>query len=95
MFHPCSRTLLLADLAFNLGPPASWLTQLGLRLSGVWDRFAPTRTCRLLSRDRAATRACPQRILAWDFDCVDVGHGRNVPHGGRDALRSAFAFLNP
>lgn len=94
-FHPRSRTLLLADLAFNLGPPAPWLTQLGLRLSGAWNRFAPTRTCRLLIRDRAATRASLQRILAWDFDRVVVGHGRNVPHGGRDALRSAFAFLDP
>jgi hypothetical protein len=91
--HRASRTLILTDLAFNLGPPAPLLTQFALRLSGAWNRFTPSRTCKLLMRDRAAVRASLDRILAWDFDRILVGHGRNVDAGGQAALRDAFAFL--
>lgn len=91
--HRPSRTLILADLAFNLGPPAPLFTQLALRLSGAGDRFAPTRTCKLLMRDRPAVRASLDRLLAWEFDRILVGHGRNLETNGKNALRAAFAFL--
>ena len=91
--HRASRSLLLADLAFNLGGEAPWLTRLAMRLSGAWGRFTPTRFCKSLMRDRAAVRASIDRILSWDFDRIIVGHGRNIERGGKDALREAFAFL--
>lgn len=91
--HRPSRTLMLADLAFNVGPPAPFFTQLALRASGAWNRFAPSRTCKLLMRDRRAVRASLDRILAWDFDRLLVGHGRNIESNAKAALREAFAFL--
>lgn len=92
-FHRASRSLILADLSFNLGPPGPLLTAIAMRLNGVWGRFGPSRLCRSLIKDRAATRASLDRILAWDFDRVIVGHGRNIDIGGKKALREAFAFL--
>jgi len=38
-----SRTLVLTDLAFNLRPPAPWLTRQIIRLNGGFDRCGPTR----------------------------------------------------
>jgi len=47
----------------------------------------------LLIRDRAAARACMERILDWDFDRVIVAHGDVLAHGGREALRRGYAWL--
>jgi hypothetical protein len=45
-------------------------------------------------RDKAAARRFLDRILGWDFDRIVVGHGELVETGGRDALRSAYAWLS-
>ena len=91
--HRASRTLILADLAFNLGPPGPWFTAFVMRLNNAWGRFTPSRVCRSLMQDRAAVRASLDRILAWDFDRVLVGHGTNLQAGGKEIFRAAFAFL--
>jgi len=91
--HRPSRSLILADLAFNLGPPAPWLTALAMRANRAWGRFTPSRFCRGLMRDRAAVRSSLDLILTWDFDRIIVGHGRNIDTGGKAALRAAFDFL--
>ena len=85
---------MIADLAFNLGPPGPWLTALAMRLNGVWGRFGPSRFCKSLMRNRTAVRASLDFLLEWDFDRIVVGHGRNLETGGKDALRKAFAFLD-
>lgn len=92
-FHRASRTLILADLAFNFGPDTRGLLALIMKLNGAYGRLAPTRFGRFLMRDRAAVRASLEHILAWDFDRILVGHGHNIETGGKPALRSAFAFL--
>jgi hypothetical protein len=90
--HRPSRTLILADLAFNLQPPKPWLTRLAMRLNGSYARLAPTRFCRTMIRDRTAFRASLQRVLAWEFDRILVGHGEEVSTGGRAALKDVFKF---
>ncbi|HEY5550518.1 MAG TPA: hypothetical protein VIK52_01415 [Opitutaceae bacterium] len=90
--HVASRTLIVADLMFNLDPP-DLRSRLLLRLNGALGRPTPSRMFRMAIRDRAAFRESLDRVLAWDFDRVIVGHGENVTSGGRDVLRGAFAFL--
>ncbi len=92
-FHAASRSLMLADLAFNLGPPGPFLTMLAMRTSGIWGKFGPSRFCRSMMTDKSAVRASLDRILAWDFDRIIVGHGRNVETGGKQVFREAFGFL--
>ncbi|MEO8605008.1 MAG: DUF4336 domain-containing protein [bacterium] len=91
--HRASRTLLLSDLAFNVGPEASRGARIGFRLIGAYDRFGPTLVEKLLIRDRAAARRSLERILAWDFDRVVVAHGRVLETGGRQALRDGYQWL--
>lgn len=91
--HRASRTLLTCDLAFNLGREAPFATRAVFRLLGGYGRFGPTLVEKLLIRDRAAARASLERILAWDFDRVVVTHGAVLEHGGREALRAAYAWL--
>jgi hypothetical protein len=91
-FHRPSRTLILCDLAFNFGPRSALPTRvlMGLLRS---TGFGPSKLDPLLIRDRAAARESLERILAWDFDRVVVAHGDVLEHGGREALRSGYAWL--
>lgn len=91
--HRPSRSLIIADLAFNFGPDTQWLLAFMIRLGGTWGRFSPSRFCQSLMHDRAAVRASIDQILRWDFDRIVVGHGQNIETGGKEALRAAFAFL--
>jgi hypothetical protein len=91
--HRPSRTLIIADLAFNLGPDGPWLLALIMKLNHAWGRFTPTRFSKSMMKDRAAVRASIEHILTWDFDRILVGHGANIETNGKAALREAFAFL--
>lgn len=92
-FHRESRSLIIADIAMNIGPPKPLLTAVLMRLSGAWNKFTPTAFAKTLMKDPAAVRASIDSILKWDFDRIIVGHGWNIDTGGKDALRAAFAFL--
>ena len=91
--HRASRTLIVTDLVFNVRDHPSRLTRLVFRFENAYGRLAPIRTWRLLIRNHAAAAAAIDRILAWDFDRVIVTHGEVLASGGRDAVRSAFAWL--
>ena len=92
-FHRASRTLILCDLAFNIGPSAAAVTRFLMRMIGSYGRFGPSKLDPFLIRDRAAARRSLERILAWDFDRVVVAHGDIVESGGREALREGYAWL--
>jgi len=92
-FHRSSRTLLAADLVYNVGAEASALTRLFFRLLGGYGRVGATRLERLLIRDRSAARASLERILEWDFERVILAHGEVLERGGPAALRAGYAWL--
>lgn len=91
--HRPSRTLIVADLAFNLGPDMPWLSRQLCRLNGCYCRFTPSRMFKSVIRDQATLRRSLDHILDWDFDRIILSHGANLPAGGPDALRKAFGFL--
>jgi hypothetical protein len=93
LVHAPSRTLVATDFVFNVRAPAPWFTRTFMRFNGGFDRFGPTRICRSMVKDRAATRAAVERLLAEDFDRIVVTHGQVLPSGGREALRAGFAWL--
>jgi hypothetical protein len=92
-FHPASRTLIAADLAFNIREDSPAVTRFASRLLRGYGRLGPSLLERVLIRDRRAARACLNRILEWDFDRVIVAHGQVMPCGGREALRAGYAWL--
>lgn len=92
--HRPSRTLIVADLAFNLQGAMGWTESLLCRANGCYHRFTPSRMFRAVIADRAAFRSSLDQILSWDFDRIIISHGDNIERGGRQALRAAFAFLH-
>jgi hypothetical protein len=93
-FHPSTRTLLFTDLVFNIPTGGRGASRLFYSLVGAEGRFGPHRLARwFFIRDRAAARESVEHVLRWDFDRVIMSHGDVLEHGGREAVRHAFAFL--
>ena len=91
--HRASRTLIVTDLSFNLGPDMPFLSRVMLRLNDCYCKFGTSRLLRTTIKDRSALRASLDHVLAWDFDRVVLSHGRNLDSGAKTALSDAFAFL--
>lgn len=92
-FHRPSATLLLTDLAFNIGPSAPPLTRLAFRAGRAYGRLSPTLIERILVRDRPAFRRSLTRILEWPFERVVVTHGQVLEKGGREALARGYSWV--
>jgi hypothetical protein len=91
--HRPTRTLILTDLAFNLGGEMPFLSKILLRINDCYCKFAVSRLLKTTIKDRAAVRASIDHVLTWDFDRIVVSHGDNVATDGKPMLREAFAFL--
>jgi Domain of unknown function (DUF4336) len=94
-FHRKSRTLVLTDAVHNFVERRPFMTRVVFGMIGGYGGFKSTAAEKLLARDRPASRASLDRILAWDFDRVIMSHGEVLDQGGPDALRAAYAWLKP
>jgi hypothetical protein len=97
-FHRASRTLICADLLFNIRQPATRATALLLTLMGTRGRLAMSRVWRRYAKDRAALRASVEQLLGYEFVRVVPAHGEvfdgasgvgSVP----EATRAALAWM--
>nr|AYM52343.1 hypothetical protein [Hyalangium minutum] len=91
--HRPSRTLLVTDVAFHIRSSPSWLTRTYLKLNGTYGKLAPTMLLKSQVKDRQALRTSLETVWGWDFERVVVCHGEVLEHGGKEALRSGFAWL--
>ena len=91
-FHRASRTLVCADLLFDLSRHPSRLTRLVARILRNRD-VGTTWLEPLIIRDRAAGREQVDRMLGWDVERIVLSHGDLVATGGREVLRRAYAWL--
>ena len=91
--HQASRSLVVADLVFNIHRSQSSLLRLYLRLARMYRRTAQSIVWRLLVNDRAAAAGSSATILAWSFDRVIVAHGDIVDDGARERMREALAWM--
>jgi len=73
-FHRASRTLICADLLFNVRHEPSFGTRLVYRLLGAYGRPAQSWFFRK-SMDRSAVAPQLQTVLGWNFQRVCMSHG--------------------
>jgi hypothetical protein len=94
LYHRPSRTLVVADLVFNLGPgpgTPAW-TRLFMRcVGGVKCSLGMSRFFRFMIRDREAFQQSLRTMMEWDFDRLIVAHGDVVENGAKEKLKQAFA----
>lgn len=94
LFHSPSRSLICADLVFNIQEEPSWITRGFWRLLGVWKTFGVSRAWRLMVKDRAAFARTVDAIVAWNADRIVMAHG-SVVEGGAERLREALSDWQP
>jgi uncharacterized protein DUF4336 len=93
VLHRPTRTAILADLAFHLSDQRPTYLKLWFRFVRAYPGCKVPWFFKLAPRDRSYMRAKVDRLLAWDFDQLIVGHGDVIATGGKEALREAFAWL--
>ncbi|KAJ5908153.1 hypothetical protein N7495_000835 [Penicillium taxi] len=105
--HKPSRTVIEADLVFNLpateqysktedGSTANFLTRvvvplLSIGIPATWQRRFAWYI--LSSKDRNAFTESMKRIIRWDFDRIIPCHGDVIETGAKDSFQNVMAFF--
>lgn len=89
-FHKKSRTLIVADLCFNLVHAQGLGAKLILNLFGTHKRFAMSRLWLPLLKDRSAALKSLERVFAFDFDNIVMAHGEPIVGRAKGLLQSAL-----
>lgn len=92
-FHRKTRTFVCADALLHLSTHPSVVTRAVARFvmlntapgKGWMERFAV--------KDRVLCRRQIDRVLEWDVDGALLAHGAPLAHGGRTAIREAYAWV--
>lgn len=93
-FHTTSKSLIVADLLFNIDGNARFATRVAARLGGFYRRLAMPLDMKLwYVRDREALKQSIQRIMNFPFDKIIIGHGANICCDGRTEFRQALQWL--
>jgi hypothetical protein len=93
LFHRIGRTLITADLAFNVQASGGVLSRVMLRLNDSYRSFGPSRVCRRHITRPDLARTDVDRILGWSPDRVVVSHGEILMSGAEESLRRAYGWL--
>ncbi len=94
-FHAASKTLICADLFFNVQPSLArgFLTPLMLRLAGAWARPMQSKLIRTVTKDRARAGASVARALEWPFERVVMAHGEVLEDDAKARARHACHWM--
>jgi hypothetical protein len=91
-FHRPTRTMICADVIFNLSDHPNRLTRFVALL--LWNRKpGATWLERAMIRDRAGAREQVDRMLAWRPERILLAHGKCIERDGEEILRRAYAWL--
>lgn len=93
LFHRASRTLISADLAFNIQTSTGFLSRTLLRLNDSYETFGPSRVCRAKITERRMARADLDAILAFEPDQMVLAHGDLLMTGATAALKQSYTWL--
>jgi hypothetical protein len=93
LFHRATRTLITADLSFNIQSSDGLLSRLMLRLNDSYETFGPSRVCRRHITAPRMARADVDAIIALAPERIVVSHGDLLLFGAAAALRQAYAWL--
>jgi len=91
-FHVESQSLILTDLAFNLGGGMSLWGKCFLGLNGAYNRFTPTRILKSLIKDQHAFCDSIQTVAQWNFKQIIIAHGTPITQDARSVFDKAFAW---
>lgn len=89
-FHKSSKTLVVADLFFNLLHAKGLGSWIILKIFGTYRRFGISSFYLRAVTDQEAFKKSLRDILALDVQNIVMGHGDPVTHGARDLIHRAI-----
>jgi len=89
--HRATRTLIVADLFFNVSLPSGGLAWLMGKLADIGGRPKPARIWRAMIKDPASFQGSLRRIMELDFDRIIPGHGELIECNAKHVLGDAFS----
>ena len=96
LYHQPSRSLIMADLIFNIAPQAQNIFgRLFLRLNGVYHRPGVSRIFRSYIKDKPAFIDSLHEIQSYPFERMIIGHGKNLGGNSELARAASAAGLSP
>ncbi|KAM0792030.1 hypothetical protein ACM66B_006257 [Microbotryomycetes sp. NB124-2] len=95
--HTPTRTLIQADLMFNLPPTEqysksskrSWFPVLSSQFTA--DGAGHKRLLNLIAKDKTEYAKCAKAVAAWDFDKIIPCHGDVIESGGKGIWNNLYA----
>lgn len=90
-YHPVTKSIIVADLAFNMNDLSGWGPRLILGLFGTYKKFGVSRFFLKFIEDKTAFKNSIALLLSLDFDKIIVSHGNNLLNHGKASLLSALA----
>jgi glyoxylase-like metal-dependent hydrolase (beta-lactamase superfamily II) len=93
LLHRATRTLITADLAFNINAADSLVSKLMLKLNDSYLTFGPSRVCRAHISEHRMARSDVDAILALKPERAIVAHGEILNAGATAAIERGYAWL--
>jgi hypothetical protein len=93
LLHRPSKTLVVTDLVFHLGPDAPWLTRAAFTAL-LGHPGCQTTVLERLAFHRAVARTELSDVLDEPWDRLVMAHGQVIDTGGKDQLRQALRWLD-
>jgi hypothetical protein len=91
--HKPSGTLILTDLCQWIEADKPNQARMYEQLTCAREGLTPSRTLKLVVKDRLAAKTSVQRILQWPFQRVILAHNNVIQQGARVQLTSALAWF--
>lgn len=85
-----SKSLIVADLCFNMQGMKGLGPKLILSMFGTYNKFAISKFFLKFMTDKKATVESIEELMSQDFDNIIPSHGEIVRGGAKDLLFSAF-----
>lgn len=92
-FHPQTRTLIVADLAYNIIHHPRLLGRLYMTLFRAYGQFALPIYHRFAVLDRVQLRHSFDMILHWNFERVIMSHGEILHQHGRENFERIWKWV--
>lgn len=92
-YHPASRTLIAADLIENFHQCEHAPTRWYLKAGGIFGKPGWHPLLRLVYLNRRWARQSMEKVMAWPFERLSLGHGEVVTENARNTVRLGLKWL--
>lgn len=92
-FHKSSKSLICADLIFNINNENHQFMKIIWKLLGVWQKTSQNRGWKFMTKNKKSSKIGVDQILNWNIKRVVMAHG-DILYPTEGQLKSVFSWLD-